>query len=104
DVVSSPTFVLIHEYQANLPIFHFDVYRLKRPSEFEALGAQEYFQAGGVCLVEWADRVADCLPEDSWIIRLEMDREDPNRRMLIIDAPSLILDALYARLRSESRL
>src|SRR5437762_3964745 len=51
-VVSSPTFILIQEYQARLPIYHFDVYRLRNPAEFLDLGADEYFQGNGVCLVE----------------------------------------------------
>src|ERR1700678_1503176 len=60
--VTSPTFVLIQEYDARLPIFHFDAYRLRGAAEFAALGVDEYFAANGVCLIEWADRVTDCLP------------------------------------------
>jgi tRNA threonylcarbamoyladenosine biosynthesis protein TsaE len=68
--ISSPTFVLIHEYEGSLPVYHFDTYRLRSPTEFEALGADEYWNAGGICLVEWADRVADQLPRDAWMIRI----------------------------------
>src|SRR6476661_6980444 len=50
--VSSPTFVLIQEYEARLPIYHFDVYRLKKPEEFPALGIDEYFAGDSVCLIE----------------------------------------------------
>src|SRR5947209_16943385 len=57
-VVSSPTFVLIQEYQARLPVYHFDAYRLPSSAEFAELGVNEYFEGDGVCLVEWADRVA----------------------------------------------
>ncbi|MDR3633029.1 MAG: tRNA (adenosine(37)-N6)-threonylcarbamoyltransferase complex ATPase subunit type 1 TsaE [Isosphaeraceae bacterium] len=71
ETISSPTFVLIHEYQGVLPVYHFDTYRLKDANEFEALGASDYWEAGGVCLVEWADRVADRLPRDAWIVRIE---------------------------------
>src|SRR6266852_4911587 len=56
-VVSSPTFVLIQEYDGRLPIYHFDAYRLRGETDFDELGAHEYFQSAGVCLVEWADRV-----------------------------------------------
>lgn len=68
--VTSPTFVLIQEYPARLPIYHFDAYRLKAISDFEDLGALEYFSGEGVCLVEWADRIAPLLPRDH--LRIEI--------------------------------
>ena len=55
--IASPTFVLIHEYEGRIPVYHFDVFRLESPREFEDLGVADYWSAGGVCLVEWADRV-----------------------------------------------
>src|SRR5437867_10346257 len=63
-VVTSPTFVLIQEYSARLPIYHFDAYRLNSAAEFLELGPHEYFETDGVCLIEWADRVEDCLPDE----------------------------------------
>jgi len=71
-VVSSPTFVLIQEYAARLPIYHFDAYRLARVDDFSDLGAHEYFQGDGVCLVEWADKIAPTLPLEKLWIRIEI--------------------------------
>lgn len=68
--VSSPTFVLIQEYDARLPIYHFDAYRLKTEAEFADLGVHEYFQGQGVCLVEWADKVMGCLPAEFLTIEI----------------------------------
>ena len=69
-VVSSPTFGLIHEYTGKLPVFHFDVYRLKNVSELAALGFDEYLTSDGVCLIEWADRIREALPEQCLVVEL----------------------------------
>lgn len=66
--VSSPTFVLLNRYDGTgedgreLLVYHFDLYRVERAEEVFDLGYEEYFSGDGVCLVEWADRIADLLP------------------------------------------
>lgn len=63
DVVS-PTYTLVHEYRGPRPVFHFDVYRLRDEDEFLNLGPDEYFESSGVTVIEWAGKVAGCLPPD----------------------------------------
>jgi tRNA threonylcarbamoyladenosine biosynthesis protein TsaE len=69
--VTSPTFVLVQEYEGLWPLYHFDTYRLANPESFADLGIDEYFSGAGVCFVEWADRVADLLPADHLRIEIE---------------------------------
>jgi tRNA threonylcarbamoyladenosine biosynthesis protein TsaE len=77
--VNSPTFVLIQEYDARLPIYHFDAYRLKEPRDFAELGVHEYFAGNGVCLIEWADRVTEILPSEYLRITLTITGETSRR-------------------------
>ena len=75
-LVNSPTFVLIQEYEGTLPLYHCDTYRLKNVDEFLDLGIDEIFQSDGVCLIEWADRVAGVLPPRPRPHRNRTDRPD----------------------------
>ncbi len=69
DVVS-PTFTLVQEHRGVRALFHFDAYRLHDDDEFLALGVDEYFAAGGLCVIEWAEKVAECLPREHLEIRI----------------------------------
>jgi tRNA threonylcarbamoyladenosine biosynthesis protein TsaE len=79
--VSSPTFALIHEYEARLPVYHFDTYRLPGEAAFADLGPNEYFAGEGVSLVEWADRVEGLLPAEHLRVTIEVTG-DTDRRFL----------------------
>ena len=83
--ISSPTFVHIHEYEGSVPFYHFDAYRLGGSEPFEALGVADYWEIGGVCLVEWADLVSDRLPETSWYVTLAVPSE--TSRQVTITGP-----------------
>jgi len=101
EAIASPTFVLIHEYQGRLPVYHFDTYRLEDAEAFDALGAPDYFRGSGVCFIEWADRVTDRLPSETWWLHIEP--LGPTRRRFSLYAPAQKdnqLDHLAARLKS----
>ncbi len=71
DEVVSPSFTLINEYKGRYAIYHFDCYRLSSSLELIDIGAEEYFYNNGICIIEWAERVSDILPDDTIHIRLE---------------------------------
>ena len=84
DWVNSPTFILINEYVGKkngqeIPIYHFDLYRLQTQAELEDLGAEDYFYGRGICLVEWAERAGDLLPPLRWEIILEYIADEERR-------------------------
>lgn len=77
DQVSSPTFGIVNEYEAGggAKIFHFDFYRLDDPTEALDIGIEEYFYSGEYCWIEWAEKIAQFLPEEFLLIRVDPDSE-----------------------------
>jgi tRNA threonylcarbamoyladenosine biosynthesis protein TsaE len=81
-VVNSPTFVLMNEHPGRLRLFHIDAYRLGDPEEALAAGLIDERQAGGVTVLEWAERLEGYLPDDRLEIELEPDADEADRRTL----------------------
>lgn len=78
--ISSPTFTIVKEYRSGrLPLYHFDVYRLGSGDELIDIGAEEMLDGDGLCVIEWADIVADVLPEDALAIRLDYGENEGER-------------------------
>lgn len=69
DEILSPTYAYMHDYGGRL--FHFDCYRLKNGAQAEALGLCDYFYAGGICVIEWAENISSVLPADVKIVNIE---------------------------------
>ena len=63
--VTSPTFTIVNEYDGAPPLFHFDMYRLGSSDELFDIGWEDYLTRGGVCAVEWSERVDDAMPADT---------------------------------------
>jgi len=81
--VVSPSFVLMRRYRGRLTLYHFDAYRLAGPEEMEDIGCAEAFEAGGVSVVEWADRVAGCLPPEHFSLEIAIAGRSRRRFSLV---------------------
>jgi len=85
--VCSPTYTLISEYRGTVPFHHMDLYRLSGPQEVLDLGLDEYLEADGITVIEWAERAAEFLPPDAIHLRLERGDDEQVRIIEIIENP-----------------
>ncbi len=83
EVVSSPSYILINEYNGNIPIYHIDLYRIETSEEIAELGLDEYVDGVGICIIEWADRMEDDLPDTCIMVHITW--EDENSRSIKIE-------------------
>ncbi|MBR3101095.1 MAG: tRNA (adenosine(37)-N6)-threonylcarbamoyltransferase complex ATPase subunit type 1 TsaE [Muribaculaceae bacterium] len=86
DVTNSPSFAIINEYRSDTTaelIYHFDCYRLEKEEEAVDLGAEDYFDCGAVCLIEWPERIEGLLPDDTVRIDIAVDEETGARTLLM---------------------
>ena len=80
--VSSPSFVIVNEYEGRLRIFHVDLYRMDGPELLDGLGYRELFWGDGVALVEWAERAGDLLPAER--LDVSIDSSDRSERLFVM--------------------
>lgn len=85
--VCSPTYTLISEYRGTVPFHHIDLYRLGGPEEAFDLGLDEYLEAGGITVIEWAERAAELLPPHTIHIRIERGDDEDTRILSIVENP-----------------
>lgn len=81
--VQSPTFTYLHIYNGQKTIYHFDLYRLRDIDEFLSMGFDEYFDAEGICCIEWSERIASYLPSNCLKILIEHVQKD--QRLITIE-------------------
>lgn len=97
--VNSPTFVLLQLYtDGRIPVAHFDTYRLGDTDEFIAIGADEFTHSSDwLCLIEWAERVLECLPDDR--LRIEISATSVDARHFVLSSTGNNSTALLQRIR-----
>ena len=86
DSVTSPTFTLMNVYEGGrLTVYHFDLYRLHGAADLESIGCEEYFDAGGVCVLEWPERADFDWPREViWVeIRADFSKDENYRELTI---------------------
>ncbi|CAI8255545.1 MAG: tRNA threonylcarbamoyladenosine biosynthesis protein TsaE [Cryomorphaceae bacterium] len=84
DAVSSPTFSIVNEYQAdeNTKIYHFDFYRIEDEKEAYDMGYEEYFFSNAYCFIEWSEKIPNLIEED--MVQIKMSVEGNKRRIELI--------------------
>lgn len=82
--VSSPSFLIIQEYQGKYPVFHCDFYRLGSYQELEDIGWEEYFSREGIILVEWGNLIPDAFPADYLEVKIQQTDTETSRLLQFI--------------------
>jgi len=98
--VTSPTFLIVHEYQGRLPIVHIDLYRLQRVEEIESIGLADYLTEETIVAIEWADRFPQLLPEDRLEVKFahrtrttrkaHVEARGPRSRLLLAQIKTIV--------------
>ncbi len=89
ELVSSPTFVLIQEYEGGrLPLYHVDAYRVRDPRELLEVGLEECFERGGVVAIEWGEKLEGLVPPSSRVLEIRFELLDERRRRVRVLRPS----------------
>ena len=84
--VTSPTFTIVNEYEGTgLPLFHFDMYRLDGAGDLFDIGWEDYLDRGGVCAVEWSERVESALPENTVTVTIARCPQEDGWRSITIE-------------------
>ena len=84
--VRSPTFALVNEYRGQVPVFHFDMYRITDEDDLYSIGYDDYLLRGGVILVEWSENIPYALPDEYWRVTIaKNDPATPESREILIE-------------------
>lgn len=88
--VTSPTFTIVNEYEGRIPLFHFDLYRLSSADELFDIGWDDYLARGGICAVEWSERMAQDLPPGVITVTIRRCAEEENQRSITVEGVDIL--------------
>lgn len=105
-LVASPTYAIMNCYPGNIPVYHFDFYRLAGDDDISELGFEEFFYGDGVCVVEWSERLVELLPADVLTLLFEYAGDDC--RLITITSSGQksdnVIERLKERLQQQEKL
>ena len=93
----SPTFVLVNEYEARIPVYHMDLYRLDTFNEIDGLGLEDYLFGDGLCVIEWADKARGYFPADHLAISIKTVSD--SARLFNLETADRSRETLFSALR-----
>lgn len=76
DEVSSPTFALVHEYHGDIPLYHFDMYRISDLDDLYSIGFFDYLDLDAILAIEWSENITDFLPQNTIFIKINKLNDD----------------------------
>lgn len=85
DFTTSPTFAIVNEYRSDTTaelIYHFDLYRIENLEEAFDIGIEDYFDSGALCMLEWPEKIAELLPDDTVVVDMEL-QPDGSRNVTV---------------------
>ncbi|MDO9465053.1 MAG: tRNA (adenosine(37)-N6)-threonylcarbamoyltransferase complex ATPase subunit type 1 TsaE [bacterium] len=97
DYITSPTYTIINQYDGRIPVYHIDLYRLNDSKELYNIGWDEYIYGNGTCIIEWADKAAEMLPEEYLMVNIEVTGKD--KRKITLQAKGVSYKNLLERVK-----
>ena len=97
DYITSPTYTIINQYDGKIPVYHIDLYRLNDSKELYNLGWDEYIYGNGACIIEWADKAGERLPEEYLMVNIEVIGQE--KRKITLQEKGTSYKSLLERVR-----
>lgn len=82
--VQSPTYTIVNEYPAKIPVYHFDMYRIDDEDSLYSIGYYDYLESNGICFAEWCEKIEPYLPEDYYTVTIRKCDEEYEKRIITI--------------------